>query len=54
MNKLKRNPDKGYIGGVCQGIGEHTNTDPIIWRIAAIVSAPILIYVLFWIFLKKT
>ena len=25
--------EKGYISGVCQGIGEYTDIDPIIWRL---------------------
>ena len=36
MKKLYRYPKKGYIGGVCHGMGEHTNIDPIIWRIVTV------------------
>ena len=28
MRILYRNPNKGYIGGVCHGLGVHTNVDP--------------------------
>ena len=33
--KLFRFPKKGYIGGVCHGLGEHTGIDPILWRVVA-------------------
>ena len=36
MKKLYRYPEKGYIGGVCHGLGEHTNIDPVIWRIVTV------------------
>ena len=36
MKKLHRCPQKGYIGGVCHGMGEHTNIDPIIWRLITV------------------
>ena len=53
MSKLYRFPKRGYIGGVCQGLGFHTGIDPILWRILAIFGGFGLIYILLWIFLKK-
>ena len=53
MKKLHRYPDKGFIGGVCYGLGEHTNVDPILWRILAIFGGFLPVYLVLWIFLKK-
>ena len=53
MKRLHRYPDKGFIGGVCFGLGEHTNIDPILWRILAIFGGFIPVYLVLWIFLKK-
>ena len=53
MKKLYRYPAKGYIGGVCHGLGEHTNSDPIIWRVLAFFGPFLFIYIIFWIVLKK-
>tara|TARA_B100000586_G_scaffold6835_1_gene4703 strand:+ start:79 stop:243 length:165 start_codon:yes stop_codon:yes gene_type:complete len=53
MKKLYRYPDKGYIGGVCHGLGEHTKVDPIIWRVLAILGPFPIGYIIFWIVLKK-
>jgi phage shock protein PspC (stress-responsive transcriptional regulator) len=52
-NKLLRFPSKGYIGGVCHGVGEHTGLDPILWRIVSIFGGFWLIYLILWIVLKK-
>ena len=51
--KLYRFPKKGYIGGVCHGIGEHTGIVPILWRILSIFGEFGLIYVILWVLLKK-
>jgi len=53
MKKLFRNPKRGYIGGVCQGLGEHTNTDPILWRMLSIFGGFCFIYLILWVILKK-
>jgi len=29
----------GYIGGVCQGIADYTNTSPIAWRLMSLVDS---------------
>ena len=39
MRKLYRYPKKGLLGGVCYGMGVHTNIDPIIWRVLTISLA---------------
>jgi phage shock protein PspC (stress-responsive transcriptional regulator) len=52
--RLRRRPDDGHIAGVCAGIAEYFNVDPVIVRIAAVVlliSGPgFFAYVLAWIF----
>jgi phage shock protein C len=51
--KLFRFPKKGYIGGVCHGLGEHTGIDPILWRVIAFFGGFLPAYIVLWIFLKK-
>jgi phage shock protein PspC (stress-responsive transcriptional regulator) len=51
--KLYRFPKKGYLGGVCHGIGEHTGVDPILWRLSVLFSGFWLPYLVLWILLKK-
>jgi phage shock protein C len=51
--KLYRYPEKGYIGGVCYGLGEHTGVDPILWRLSVLFSGCWVIYLVLWIILKK-
>jgi phage shock protein C len=51
--KLFRFPKKGYIGGVCHGLGEHTGIDPILWRILVFFGGFLPAYLVLWIFLKK-
>jgi phage shock protein PspC (stress-responsive transcriptional regulator) len=51
--KLLRFPKKGYIGGVCHGLGEHTGIDPILWRLLAVFGGFWFAYLILWIFLKK-
>ena len=52
--RLRRRPDDGHIAGVCAGVAEYFNVDPVLVRIAAVVllfSGPGLIaYILAWIF----
>ena len=52
-NKLQRFPKKGYIGGVCHGLGEHTSIDPILWRTLAIFGGFGIIYLILCVILKK-
>ena len=52
--RLRRRPDDGHVAGVCAGVAEYFNVDPVIVRIAAVVllfSGPgAFAYVLAWIF----
>jgi phage shock protein PspC (stress-responsive transcriptional regulator) len=53
--QLRRRPDEGHIAGVCAGLAEYFNVDPVLVRIAAVVlaiSGPgIVAYILAWIFI---
>ena len=55
--RLRRRPDEGHIAGVCAGVAEYFNVDPVIVRIAAVVlafSGPgICAYMLAWIFVPE-
>ena len=55
--RLRRRPDDGHIAGVCAGVAEYFNVDPVIVRIAAVVllfSGPgFFAYVLAWIFVPE-
>ena len=57
MKKLKRS--NGKIGGVCEGLGDYFETDPVLFRLLFIVTfftpliPAILIYLIFWIILKQ-
>ena len=53
MNKLYRFPKRGYIGGVCAGLGKHTGIDPVLWRVVAFFGGFLFIYIILWIVLKK-
>jgi phage shock protein PspC (stress-responsive transcriptional regulator) len=52
--ELRRRPDEGPIAGVCAGVAEYFDVDPVIVRIAAVVLAitgpGVIAYVLAWIF----
>ncbi|MGQ0832286.1 MAG: PspC domain-containing protein, partial [Microthrixaceae bacterium] len=37
--ELRRRPDEGHIAGVCAGVAEYFNIDPVIVRIATVVLA---------------
>jgi phage shock protein PspC (stress-responsive transcriptional regulator) len=55
MNK-KLYRGNGYIGGVCQGLGEWSGIPSILWRVGLLFVIPgpaIIIYLILWIFLKK-
>ena len=51
--KLYRYPKKGYIGGVCYGLGEHTGVDPILWRILAVIGGFWVVYLILWVLLNE-
>ena len=54
MNK-KLYRGNGYIGGVCQGLGEWSGIPSILWRVAFlfVIPAAFCIYLTLWIFIKK-
>ncbi len=58
--KLRRSRSDKLIGGVCGGIGEYFNVDPIIVRLVFIffmflsVTATSIIYVVLWIALPES
>jgi len=43
----------GYIGGVCEGLGEWSGVPSILWRIAFILTPSFWAYVLLWVFVKQ-
>jgi len=47
---------QGYIGGVCEGLGIWSGIPSILWRIsfAFFTPAAFWIYIILWIFLKKS
>jgi phage shock protein PspC (stress-responsive transcriptional regulator) len=51
MSKFKRK--KGYVGGVCEGLGNWSGIDPIIWRIGFVLTGWILVYIIIWAFSEK-
>ncbi|MET0903465.1 MAG: PspC domain-containing protein [Acidimicrobiales bacterium] len=52
--RLRRRPDDGHVAGVCAGVAEYFNVDPLLVRIAAVVllfSGPgAFAYILAWVF----
>jgi len=55
MKKLYRSTNYRQIAGVCGGLGEYFNIDPIIFRMLFVAllfggGSGILIYILMWIF----
>jgi phage shock protein C len=58
MKRLYRDKIDNVFGGVCAGIGEYLDIDPVIMRIifTALIFSPfpiILTYILFWIIIPK-
>ena len=53
MNKLFRNKEKGYLGGVCAGLEDWSNIPAILYRLFFIFSTGgVLMYIILWLFLK--
>ncbi len=52
-NKLYRS--NGYIGGVCQGLGDWSGIPSILWRVGFLFVLPgaFCVYVILWMFLSK-
>ncbi len=57
MRKLYRNPVEGKIAGVCEGIGDYFNIDPVIVRLiflmALCMGGGLLVYIIAWIVIPK-
>ncbi|HEX4024788.1 MAG TPA: PspC domain-containing protein [Steroidobacteraceae bacterium] len=56
LRRLARSRYDRYLGGVCGGLGRHTDLPPWAWRLIFCVvtiyfGAGILFYVLLWVFL---
>lgn len=54
QKKLERYPKRGKIGGVCHGMGEYFNVDPVLLRVAFLLfflvwGGGLLAYIIFWI-----
>ncbi len=53
MKKLHRLPDSKKIAGVCAGLGEYFDLDPVLFRLAFVVSVlfggvGIVVYIVMW------
>ena len=50
---LRRSATNRVLGGVCGGLAEYTDTDPLLWRVGfialAVMGAGILVYPLLWL-----
>jgi|TARA_B110000305_G_C19348390_1_gene592902 phage shock protein PspC (stress-responsive transcriptional regulator) len=54
MNKLRRSTSNKYIGGVCGGLAEWTDTSPLAWRIIfLLIPSSLIIYIVAWMLIKK-
>ena len=57
MKKLYRKPESGKIAGICEGMGEYFNIDPIIIRLiflmALCIGGGLLVYIIAWIVVPK-
>jgi phage shock protein PspC (stress-responsive transcriptional regulator) len=52
MKRLYRNSKEGKIGGVCAGLGDYFNLDPVIIRLAfllLIFAGGLIAYLVAWI-----
>jgi phage shock protein C len=54
MIKLKRSKTNSYIGGVCGGIAEATDTSALAWRIIFLLApSSLIVYLAMWILFKE-
>ncbi|MCF6219779.1 MAG: PspC domain-containing protein [Robiginitomaculum sp.] len=49
--RFRRNKIDGVVGGVCAGIGDYLNIDPIIVRIFTVISFFVTGFITFWVYL---
>lgn len=58
QSRLYRSQRDNIIGGVCGGLGDYLNTDPLVFRILFVVAflvggSGLLIYIIFWIVIPE-
>ena len=58
MKKIKRISEGKFIGGVCSGLGQHFDVDPVIFRLLFLLTIPSIfpsatLYLLMWVLLPK-
>jgi phage shock protein C len=56
--RLRRNKIDGVLGGVCAGIGDYFDIDPVVVRVVYVASVlflgvPLFLYFLMWIFVPS-
>ena len=53
QRRLLRSSTNKVLGGVCGGLAEYTDTDPVLWRVGfvtlAVMGAGIFVYPLLWL-----
>jgi phage shock protein PspC (stress-responsive transcriptional regulator) len=57
MKKLKRNYCNGKIAGICEGLGDYFDVDPVIFRLFFLLGlfsgGGLLVYLIAWIIIPK-
>jgi len=58
QDRIFRNPEKGKVAGVCEGVGTYLNIDPVFIRLAFVLvvffgGAGVLAYVICWAVIPK-
>ena len=58
IKKLYRSANERILGGVCGGIGEYTNLDPVLIRLLWVLAAlfwgsGIILYIIAWIIIPR-
>jgi phage shock protein PspC (stress-responsive transcriptional regulator) len=52
MKELKRNPHLGKIAGICKGLGDYFNIDPVIFRLLFLLGlfsgGGLIVYIIGW------
>lgn len=52
--KLYREPNEGFVGGVCAGLETHTGIDALVWRLATLfIPGGGCMYILLWILTEE-
>ena len=57
MNRLYRNKEEGKIAGVCAGLGDYFEIDPVIIRLifllALFLGGGLIVYLIAWVIIPK-